>query len=78
MEFLEALDIIFDVQEKHGHSAAHRHTARALAEAVADGLMGIECAKKLMWRIGDEITISNDYYYNVGYNTGFDDARGGF
>ena len=76
MEFLEALEIIFNVQEKHdGKSTAHSRTAWHLAEAVADGLMGIECAKKLMWKIGDEISISNDYYYNVGYNTGFDDAE---
>lgn len=75
MEFLEALDIIFDVQYKGEHSHAHSRTAWALAEAVADGLMSIECAKNLMWKIGTQISISNDYYYNVGYSTGFDDAE---
>lgn len=75
MEFLEALEIIFDVQEKHGHSNAHTRTAWHLAEAVADGLMGIECAKELMWKIGDEISASNDYHYNRGYGDGYNDAE---
>lgn len=76
MEFLEALEIIFDVQKKHGYnSAAHSRIAKMLTETVADGLMGVECAKELMRKIGNEITISNAYYYNRGYNIGFDDAE---
>lgn len=76
VEFVDALNAIFNVLEKHkGDSSAHTRTAKFLAEAVADGLMGIECAKELMWKIGDEISASNDYHYNVGHNDGFNDAE---
>lgn len=77
MEFLEALEILFAVQEKHDgkSSTAHTRTAWHLAGAVADGLMDIECAKNLMQKIGEEIAKSNDDNYNRGYNDGYNDAE---
>lgn len=72
VEFVDALNAIFNVLEKHkGDSSAHTRTAKFLAEAVDDGLMPLECAKELMWKIGDEITKSNDYHYSRGYADGY-------
>lgn len=80
MEFVEALKVICYSQEKHEgkSSTAHTRTAWHLAGAVADGLMPLECAKELMQKIGEEISTSNDYYYNRGYADGYNDGRGGF
>lgn len=75
MEFLDALRAIFNAQEKHHGTSAHARLAWILAEAVADDLISLECAKELVQRIGDEITRSNDYYYNCGYTNGCKNAE---
>lgn len=56
-------------------ATARTRLAWILAEAVADDLLDIECAKELVQRIGDEITRSNDYYYNCGYTNGCKNAE---
>lgn len=72
-EFTEALEAILNAHRCE--SDAHTRAAWHLAEAVADGLMGIECAKQLMKKIGDAISASNDDNYNRGYGDGYTDAE---